>query len=97
VYLRGVSSNAARGLARQLRRGRTMLQTRSRLDARFALARADSPKYSKVATNGLIISPCCSRTRSHAEEALRLDRMRQAHMLMAKILSWSLIIERTKR
>jgi serine/threonine protein kinase/tetratricopeptide (TPR) repeat protein len=61
------------------------------LDARFALARARLAEILQGRYEWFDHQPVLlAEARSHAEEALRLDpHCGQAHMLMAKILSWS--------
>ena len=61
------------------------------LDARFALAHARLAEILEGRYEWFDHQPALlAEARSHAEEALRLDpHCGQAHMLMAKILSWS--------
>src|SRR5438034_1605495 len=61
------------------------------LDARFALARARLAEILQGRYEWFDHQPVLlAEARTHAEEALRLDpHCGQAHMLMAKILSWS--------
>jgi TolB-like protein/class 3 adenylate cyclase len=69
------------------------------LDARFALAHARLAEILEGRHGWFDHQPALlAEARSHAEEALRLDpHCGQAHMLMAKILSWSVkSIERDK-
>src|SRR5213596_1134559 len=69
------------------------------LDARFALARARLAEILQGRYEWFDHQPVLlAEARSHAEEALRLDpHCGQAHLLMAKILSWSVkSIERDK-
>ena len=69
------------------------------LDARFALARARLAEILQGRYEWFDHQPVLlAEARSHAEEALRLDpHCGQAHMVMAKILSWSVkSIERDK-
>src|SRR5437867_177728 len=69
------------------------------LDARFALARARLAEILQGRYEWFDHQPVLlAEARTHAEEALRLDpHCGQAHMLMAKILSWSVkSIERDK-
>src|SRR5438874_1127465 len=69
------------------------------LDARFALARARLAEILQGRYEWFDHQPALlAEARSHAEEALRLDpHCGQAHLLMAKILSWSVkSIERDK-
>src|SRR6266576_947323 len=69
------------------------------LDARFALARARLAEILQGRYEWFDHQPVLlAEARSHAEEALRLDpHCGQAHLLIAKILSWSVkSIERDK-
>ena len=69
------------------------------LDARFALAHARLAEILEGRYGWFDHQPALlAEARSHAEEALRLDpHCGQAHMVMAKILSWSVkSIERDK-